>query len=64
MYKVYKDKGVHFADFIQCFLNIPLKCNNLVSLRPNFLIFIGYLKLEGQGDPQNPQTIHSGYATD
>ena len=36
--------GVHFADFISIFLDIPWKWNNLVSLRPNYFIFIGYLK--------------------
>ena len=37
--------GVRFADFISFFLNIPL--NNLVSPRPNYVIFIGYLKNGG-----------------
>ena len=27
--------GIRFADFISFFSNIPLKLNNLVSLRPN-----------------------------
>ena len=32
------------------FLNILLKCNNLVSVRPNYLILMGYLKTgEGGG---------------
>ena len=26
------------------FLNIPCKLNNLVSLRPNYFIFMGYLR--------------------
>ena len=39
--------GVRFADFISYFLNIPWKRNNLVSLRPNYFIFIGYLKTGG-----------------
>ena len=38
---------VYFADFISFFLNIPWKWNNLVSLRPNYIIFIGYLKTGG-----------------
>ena len=38
-----------FADFISSFLNIPGKCNNLVSLRPNYFISIGYLKTGGGG---------------
>ena len=33
--------GVRCADFNSFFLNIPL--NNLVSPRPNYVIFIGYL---------------------
>ena len=36
--------GVCIADFISFFLNIPWQLNNLVSLRPNYFIFIGYLK--------------------
>ena len=39
--------GVRFADFISFFLNIQWKWNNLVSLRPNHFIFIGYLKMGG-----------------
>ena len=46
------------------FLNIPWKWNNLVSLRPNYIIFIGYLKPgRGRGregvrvNPLNPLTI-------
>ena len=35
---VYKDVAVHFTDFISFVLNNPLKCNNLVSLRPNYYI--------------------------
>ena len=51
--------GVRFADFISFFLNIPWKWNNLVSLRPNNFIFIGYLKtgfVEG-GSLVNPLWI-------
>ena len=40
---MYKGVGVRFDDFISFFLNISWKWNNLVSLRPNYLIFIGYL---------------------
>ena len=36
--------GGRFADFISCFSNIPWKRNKLVSLRPNYFIFIRYLK--------------------
>ena len=36
--------GVRFPDCNSIFLNIPRKWNNLVSLRPNYCIFIGYLK--------------------
>ena len=32
------------------FLNIPRKWNNLVSLRSNYFIFIGYLKKKGDGE--------------
>ena len=35
--------GGHFVSFS---LNIPRKWNNLVSLRPNYFIIIGYLKTE------------------
>ena len=35
--------------FISFFLNIPLKLNNLVSLRQNYFIFIGFLKTGGGG---------------
>ena len=31
------------------FSNIQCKSNNLVSLRPNYFIFIGYLKMRGGG---------------
>ena len=37
------------ADFISFFLNIPLRLNNLVSLRPNYFIFMEYLKTGGGG---------------
>ena len=42
-------EGAGFADFISYFLNIPWKGNNLVSLRPNYFIFIGYLQTWGRG---------------
>ena len=41
---MYNRVGICFADFISSFLNIPWKWNNLVSLRPNYFIFSGYLK--------------------
>ena len=41
---MYKYAGVRFADF-----NISWKWNNLVSLRPNYFIFIGYLKTGRRG---------------
>ena len=38
------------ADFISFSINIPWKCNNLVSMRPNYFIFMGYLKTSsGEG---------------
>ena len=37
--------GFRFADFISFFSNIPWKWNNLVSLRPNYFIIMGYLKM-------------------
>ena len=36
--------GGRFTDFISFFLNFPWKGNNLASVRPNYFIFIGYLK--------------------
>ena len=52
MYKVVR---VSFADFISFFLNIPWKWNNLVLLRPNYFIFIGYLKARGkEGSSREP----------
>ena len=52
---VYKHVGVRFAVFISFFLNIPCKWNNLVSLRPNYFIFIGYfLKNGGRGGVRTP----------
>ena len=42
--RMYKGVGVRSADFISFFFNIPWKWNNLVSLRPNYFIFIGFLK--------------------
>ena len=47
---MYKGVWVRYADFIYFFpLNILWKWNNLVSLRPNYFIFIGYLKTGGGG---------------
>ena len=43
-FHIFKGVEVRFADFISFFLNIPWKWNNLCSLRPNYFIFIGYLK--------------------
>ena len=55
---MYKGVGVRFADFISFFLNIPWTWNNLVTLRPNYFIFIGYFKSVGregvQAIPLNP----------
>ena len=51
---MYKGVGVRIADFISFFLNIP------VSLRPNYFIFIGYLKTRGGGGGGGG----SGYATE
>ena len=47
-----------FADSISFFLNIPWKWNNLVSLRPNYFIFIGYWKTGGrEGFRVNPLNL-------
>ena len=46
---VYKYVGFRKADFISFFLNIPWNWNNLVSLRPNYFIFIGFLKTGARG---------------
>ena len=47
--------GVRFTDYISLFLNIPRKCNNL---RPNYFIFIGYLKTGGhEGGPNEPPEL-------
>ena len=43
------DKGVRFVDFISVFLKYTMKMNNLVSVRPNYFIFMGYLKTGGRG---------------
>ena len=52
---IYKGVGVRFADFLSFFLNIPWKWNNLVSLRPNYFIYIEYWKTEdGEGDWSEP----------
>ena len=48
---------VPFAEFISFFLNIPWKWNDLVLvwLRPNYFIFIGYLKSrDREGAQVNP----------
>ena len=62
--------GVRFADLISFFLNIPLKWNNLVSLRPNYFIFIGFLKTGvcvcvggGGGSKQGTPWASTGFAT-
>ena len=51
---MYKGVGVRFADFIsfvlKYFMNMKYLVSNLVSLRPNYLIFIGYLKTGGGGE--------------
>ena len=50
MYKRMRVRSrVRFPDFISFFSNIPWKWNNLVSLRPNYFIFIEYLKNGGGG---------------
>ena len=49
--------GGRFADFITFFINIPWKWNNLVSLIPNYFIFIGYSKTrDGKGVPPESAT--------
>ena len=62
-----KGVGVRFADLIKFLSNTPWKWGNLVSLRPNYFIFIGYLKtgdMEGvRAKPLN-QWTPSGTATD
>ena len=51
----FKGMEVRFAGFISFSLSIPRKCNNLVSLRPNYYIFIGHLKTGGrEGIRANP----------
>ena len=63
---IYEGVGVRFADFISFYLNIPWKWNNLVLPRPNYFIYIGYLKTvvgEGRGLEQTPWTT-SRSATD
>ena len=45
----HKDVGVRIADVISFFQNIPWKWNNLVSLRPYYFIFVGFLKREAGG---------------
>ena len=56
MYKCVGGGGISF------FLNIPRNLNNLVSLRPNYFIFMGYLLktwgMEGvRANPLNPLWI-------
>ena len=34
----------HYASFYQIVLKYPMKMKNLVSVRPNYFIFVGYLK--------------------
>ena len=47
---MYEGVGVRFADFLLFFLNIIWKWNNLVSVRPKYFIFIGYLRTgDGEG---------------
>ena len=54
-----------FTYFISFFLNIPWKWNNLVSLRPNYFIFIGYLKTGGRkGGSSKPPRTPNESATD
>ena len=55
---MYKDvEGSHCWFVFSFFLNIPLKCNNLVSLRPNYYIFVGYLKTRSRrGFKRTPWT--------
>ena len=54
---IYKERG-----FALLFLNIPRKCNNLVSQTPNYFIFIGYLKTGAGRGFLNPLWIHHCYA--
>ena len=62
---MYKGVGVRFADFISFFSNIPWKWNNLVSLRPNYFTFIGYLKRGlGWRGSNDPPWTSSGFATE
>ena len=55
--------GVQFADFLSFFLNISWIWNNSVSQRPNYFVFIGYLKTGERGSskplepPLDPQLI-------
>ena len=42
--------GVRFVDFISFFLNIPWKWINLVSVRPNYFIFMWFKKKTGAGE--------------
>ena len=51
-------KGV--SDSISFFLYIPWKWNTLVSLRPNYFIFIGYLKTGGGEGAWTPSGSANG----
>ena len=42
--QMYKGVGDSLLLILWFFLNIPWKWNNLVSVRPNYFIFTGYLK--------------------
>ena len=50
---LYKGVAVSLFWFYLIFLKYPIKWNNLVSLRPNYFIFIGYLKT-GWGSREPP----------
>ena len=59
---MYKGVVIRFDDFISFF---PWKWNNLVSPRPNYFIFIGYLKWgAGRKVRANPLWTPSGSATE
>ena len=49
--------GVSFGNFVTVFLSTQWKWNNLVSLRPNYFVYIGYLKrgrVGGLSEPPEP----------
>ena len=60
--------GGRFADYILFFSNIPWKRNNLVSLRPNYFICVGYFvknKIGGiEGGSSELPEVPSGSATE